>query len=106
MLCGCLGTYKTIEGSVANVLGQLVAASILYFIGKHITLVWAFMKGVKVHSYLFFLFLTDPQIIFQLHHWPALVVVCSMTALLEAYTVQNDNLILSLFQFALLVTLF
>jgi len=54
VLCGCLGTYKTIEGSVANVLGQLVAASILYFIGKHITLVWAFMKGVKVHSYLFF----------------------------------------------------
>ena len=30
----CIGTYKTIEGSVANVLGQLVAASLLYFIGK------------------------------------------------------------------------
>ena len=48
----------------------------------------------------------DPQIIFMVHHWPLLVVVCSVTALLEAYTVQNDNLILSLFQFALFVALF
>ena len=48
----------------------------------------------------------DPQIVFMVHHWPLLVVVCSVTALLEAYTVQNDNLILSLFQFALLIALF
>ena len=37
-VCVCIhvGTYKTIEGSVANVLGQLAAAIVLYFIGKHL----------------------------------------------------------------------
>lgn len=35
----CVGTYKTIEGSVANVLGQLAAATIFYFIGKHVAFV-------------------------------------------------------------------
>ena len=38
------------------------------------------------------------------HHWPVIVGVVSVTSLLEAYTEQNDNLILGLFQFAMLVT--
>ena len=41
----CLGTYKTIEGSFANILGQLVAATILYFIGKHIMLDMGLCEG-------------------------------------------------------------
>ena len=49
-------------------------------------------------------FCTDPQIRMLAHHWPVIVGVVSVTALLEAYTEQNDNLILGLFQFALLVT--
>ncbi|XP_065913777.1 dolichol kinase-like isoform X2 [Dysidea avara] len=72
------GTQKTMEGSVAAVVGQLVAVVLIYLI--------------------------DPQIRMLAHHWPVIVGVVSVTALLEAYTEQNDNLILGLFQFALLVT--
>ncbi|KAL0080425.1 hypothetical protein F4703DRAFT_1931390 [Phycomyces blakesleeanus] len=80
------GTKKTVEGTIAYITAVLISSYVVIQTAK--------ILGVEGAS----------QLIWGKKEWVSYTIMVTMTGLLEAFSTQNDNIIIPLYMFALLDT--